>query len=166
MESKVCICCKQSKPIEEFKWRNKALNEKTNLCKKCSNERNKKYTRKKKKTKDIHLSFTEEELSLIKEKAKEMNTTTGRCIKKIALGKKVEKEIIYKDIEKYGEIKAMLSMFTNQVKRCGNNLNQLAYAYNSTGEINQPGISNLPAYMKYINQMLNQLEEMLQDGIS
>ena len=165
-ESKVCTCCKQTKPIEEFKWRNKKMGERTNLCKKCSNEKNIKYAKKRKKTtKRIELSFTEEEMALIKEHALENNTTTGRYIKKLALDKKIGKEIIWKDIEKYGEIKTMLSMFTNQVKRVGNNVNQLAYAYNSTGEINQTGISNLPAYMEYVVKMLNQLEELIQDGI-
>ncbi len=163
-ESKTCTCCKQTKPIEEFKWRNKKMGEKANICKKCSNERNKTYP-KKKKYKEVKLNFTEEEMALIKEHASENNTTTGRYLKKLALEKKIEKEIIFKDIEKHGEITAMQSIINHQVKRIGNNINQLAYAYNSTGDINQPGMNNLPAYMEHLVKILNQLEELMKDGI-
>lgn len=164
-ETKTCTCCKETKAVDQFKWRNKKMGERTNLCKKCANEKNKKYP-KKKKYKKVELNFTEEEMALIKERSNENNTTTGRYLKKLALDKKIGKEIIWKDIERFNEIKAMLSIFTNQTKRIGNNINQLAYVYNSTGEINQKGISNLPAYMEYVVKMLNQLEELMTDGIS
>ena len=163
-QTKTCTCCKQTKPIEEFKWRNKKMGEKAGICKKCSNERNKTYP-KKKKYKEVKLNFSEEEMALIKEHASESNTTTGRYLKKLALDKKIGKEIIWKDIKNPKQIIAMQSIINHQVKRIGNNINQLAYAYNSTGDINQPGMNNLPAYMIHIIKLLENFEELLKDGI-
>lgn len=166
MDTKRCICCKQEKPIEEFKFKNKRLGERTNLCKQCSNERNLKYQKKKKKdTKEVKLSFTQEQAQVLLEKAREVNTTTGRYIKRLALEKPItETKIVYKDIERYNEIKTMLSMFTNQVKRIGNNVNQIAYHMNIGDNINVKSM-DLNSYLKFVVEKLDQLEELMQEGI-
>ena len=165
METKRCISCKQEKPIEEFKYKNKRLGERTNLCKKCSNERNVKYPKKKKDTKEVKISFTQEQAQVLLEKAREVNTTTGRYIKRLALEKPItETKIVYKDIERYEEINTMLSIFTNQVKRIGNNVNQIAYHMNIGDNINVRGM-DLNSYLKFVAEKLDQLEELMQEGI-
>lgn len=165
METKRCISCKQEKPIEEFKYSNKRLGERTNLCKQCSNKRNAKYPKKKKDTKEVKLSFTQEQAQVLLEKAREVNTTTGRYIKRIALEKPItETKIVYKNIERYEEIRTMLSIFTNQVKRIGNNVNQIAYHMNIGDNINVKSM-DLNSYLKFVVEKLDQLEELMQEGI-
>ena len=165
METKRCISCKKEKPIEEFKYSNKRLGERTNLCKECSNKRNAKYPKKKKDTKEVKISFTQEQAQVLLEKAREVNTTTGRYIKRLALEKPIiETKIVYKDIERYNEIKSMLSMFTNQVKRIGNNVNQIAYHMNIGDNINVKSM-DLNSYLKFVVDKLDQLEELIQEGI-
>ena len=164
--NKKCNCCGSVKPIEDFKWSNRREGTRANVCKKCDAEKQAKYQRKKRlENKEVKFTINKAQEEVIKQKAGDLNLTINRYAKNLLLEKEIGREVIFKDIERYGEIKALLSMLINQTKRIGVNINQLAYAYNSTGEINQPGISNLPAYMKYVSQMLNQLEELMQEGI-
>ena len=123
-EMKRCNHCNELKPIEEFKWRSKKEGERTNLCKKCDNERRVALQKKRRKeNKEVKFMLTLDQYKALEDRSKELNTTPNKYIKRVILEDQGP-IVITKEGENSAAIKELLSSIDYQLGKWGTNLNQ------------------------------------------
>ncbi len=123
-ETKKCNCCGSVKPIEQFKYANKKEGTYKNICKQCDSERQSKLQKKRRKeNKEIKFMLTLDQFKVLEEKAKELNTTPNKYIKRVILEDKGP-IVITKEGEHSLEIKDLLSKIEYHLSKWGTNLNQ------------------------------------------
>ena len=159
-EYKICTCCGQKKKLEDMKWRSRINNERSNLCKACDSAKKVKYQKKRKaEMEEIKITITKEQKEALKEKAKELNTTAGRYLKRLATEEQ-KQVVIYKEVENYSEVKTLLSQIGTELSKWGSNLNQLAK--NSNIEV-KGGFFNFGKKKDDNSEKINELAEVISD---
>ena len=123
-ETKKCNKCGEVKPIEEFKYSSKINGTRTNLCKKCDNERRVALQKKRRKeNKEVKFMLTLDQYKALEDRSKELNTTPNKYIKRVILEDQGP-VVITKEGENSATIKELLSSIDYQLGKWGTNLNQ------------------------------------------
>lgn len=121
---KKCNKCGEVKPIEDFKYSSKMNGTRTNLCKKCDNERRVALQKKRRKeNKEVKFMLTLDQYKALEERSKQLNTTPNKYIKRVILEDQGP-IVITKEGENSAAIKELLSSIDYQLSKWGTNLNQ------------------------------------------
>lgn len=160
---KKCNKCGEVKPIEEFKYSSKVNGTRTNLCKKCDNERRVALQKKRRKeNKEVKFMLTMDQYKALEDKSKELNTTPNKYIKRVILEDKGP-IVITKEGENSAAIKELLSNIYYELKRWGVNVNQMA----KNSNIESKGFSFFKKkddQSEKIDKVLNVLEKLTIDN--
>ena len=160
---KKCNKCGEVKPIEEFKYSSKINGTRTNLCKKCDNERRVALQKKRRKeNKEVKFMLTLDQYKTLEDRSKELNTTPNKYIKRVILEDKGP-IVITKEGENSAAIKELLSNIYYELKRWGVNVNQMA----KNSNIESKGFSFFKKkddQSEKIDKVLNVLEKLTIDN--
>ena len=160
---KKCNKCGEVKPIEEFKYSSKVNGTRTNLCKKCDNERRVALQKKRRKeNKEVKFMLTLDQYKALEDRSKELNTTPNKYIKRVILEDKGP-IVITKEGENSAAIKELLSNIYYELKRWGVNVNQMA----KNSNIESKGFSFFKKkddQSEKIDKVLNVLEKLTIDN--
>lgn len=143
MEMQKCLRCGEELPFtnEYFNYRNKSKNILAKHCKKCQKE----YDRRSKencenKTETITIRLTKKEKEQIEKNAEKMGITVAQYSRYVLIK---NKPIIIKNLIELEPIEKVIGDLIYQIKKIGNNLNQISKNLNQGGYIDNKTVLSI-----------------------
>ena len=156
MELKKCNGCGRELPYtnEFFNYRNKSKNILQSRCKECTRKATKISKEINEKT-SFNIQVTAEQKRLIENNAKATGLTLSKYLKYAIIK---NKPIIIRDLIELQPIENAFSGVEHQVKKLGNNANQIAKRLNEGGYIPNETILQLVSVMELIDKRISLIE--------
>lgn len=143
MEMQKCLRCGEELPFtnEYFNYRNKSKNILAKHCKKCQKEYDKKSKEKDgNKTETITIKLTKKEKKQIEENAKKLDITVAQYSRYVLMK---NRPIIIKNLIELEPIEKSIGDLIYQIKKIGNNLNQISKNLNQGGYIDNKTVLSI-----------------------
>lgn len=162
IENKKCIRCGVVYPFtsEYFYYRNKSKGVLYSHCKKCQSKSiHKAEKNNNNKIKHLHIKINEDEKKIIEENAQRMGLDISKYVRLVLL---TNKPVVIKDIADFTEVENVVGNIDYEIKKLGNNVNQIAHRLNAGKGVSLNTVNALVDVLERLNKRMERINSVIE----